>query len=173
MGHLGGNSFPVHNSSPCTTVHGQDHLGWQNGDRSGRIPGRLTATCWFGQAVAEGSKWVHAEAFALQKSLTPAFSSLQRESDPMTGIRYETDGAVAIITIDRPQARNSLDLAATAALGEAAECLGRDSSIRAAIITGAHGTFCAGADLNEMAGKGTVYEAWAGSHGPLANRPAK
>ena len=90
-----------------------------------------------------------------------------------TGIRYETDGPVAIITIDRPGARNALDHAAEAALAEAAERMARDDAIRIGVLTGANGTFCAGADLSEMAVKGSVYKAWAGADGPLSNRPAK
>jgi enoyl-CoA hydratase len=91
----------------------------------------------------------------------------------MSGIRLKRDGAIAIITIDRPDARNALDLAATAALGEAALEIERDPEILACVLTGANGTFCAGADLSEMADKGAVYRPWAGTDGPLANRPAK
>ena len=89
------------------------------------------------------------------------------------GIRYETDGPVAIITIDRPGARNALDHAAEAALAEAAERMARNDAIRIGVLTGANGTFCAGADLSEMAVKGSVYKAWGGADGPLSNRPAK
>lgn len=89
------------------------------------------------------------------------------------GIRYETDGPVAIITIDRPGARNALDHAAENELAEAARRMAADNAIRVGVLTGANGTFCAGADLSEMAVKGSVYKAWAGADGPLANRPAK
>lgn len=92
---------------------------------------------------------------------------------PPPGILYETDGPVAIITIDRPSARNALDHAAEAALAEAAERMAKDETILVGVLTGANGTFCAGADLSEMAVKGSVYKAWAGADGPLSNRPAK
>ena len=49
------------------------------------------------------------------------------------GILYETDGPVAIITIDRPGARNALDHAAEAELAEGAN--------RMAGGTGRHGDF--------------------------------
>ena len=89
------------------------------------------------------------------------------------GIRYETDGPIAIITIDRPQARNALDHAAEAELAEAAERMAKDQAVKIGVLTGANGTFCAGADLSEMAVKGGGYKPWAGADGPLANRPAK
>ena len=89
------------------------------------------------------------------------------------GIRYETDGPVAIITIDRPAARNALDHAAEAELAEAANRMAMDDAIKAGVLTGANGTFCAGADLSEMAVKGGGYKPWAGADGPLSNRPAK
>lgn len=89
------------------------------------------------------------------------------------GIRYETDGPVAIITIDRPAARNALDHATEAELAEAANRMAMDDAIKAGVLTGANGTFCAGADLGEMAVKGGGYKPWAGADGPLSNRPAK
>ena len=91
----------------------------------------------------------------------------------MTGIRYETDGPIAIITIDRPGARNALNHAAEAELAEAAQRMAGDNTVKAGVLTGANGTFCAGADLSEMAQKGSAYKAGAGADGPLSNRPAK
>ena len=90
-----------------------------------------------------------------------------------SGIHFERDGAIAIITIDRPTARNALDLAAAERLHEIAAELERDNTLKAAVLTGAGGTFCAGADLSEMATKGAVYRPWAGADGPLSNRPSK
>ena len=63
-------------------------------------------------------------------------------------IRFETDGPVAVLTIDRPEALNALDVATLRALrGRLAEVRDRDD-LRVAVLTGA-GTraFCAGADL--------------------------
>lgn len=61
------------------------------------------------------------------------------------------DGAVATITLNRPQARNALTsemkTALRAALGKAAS----DAAVRAVIITGAGDAFCAGQDLREHA----------------------
>lgn len=70
----------------------------------------------------------------------------------MTGtVRSELDGAVATITLNRPQARNALTIemkdALLTALGQAAA----DVSVRAVILTGAGDAFCAGQDLREHA----------------------
>lgn len=66
-------------------------------------------------------------------------------------IRYKTDGAVGIVTINRPEKRNAMTYAM---LGEFLECVahaGADDSTRALIITGAPGAFCAGTDLADLA----------------------
>jgi len=59
----------------------------------------------------------------------------------------ERDGAVAVLTMNRPRAKNALDNALLEALtreiGKAAE----DTSVRAVVLTGAGGAFCSGADL--------------------------
>jgi enoyl-CoA hydratase len=63
----------------------------------------------------------------------------------------ERDGKVMVITINRPQARNAVDAACALALAEAFESFERDDDLNAAVLTGAQGTFCAGADLREIA----------------------
>lgn len=66
----------------------------------------------------------------------------------MTGARLETDGPVAIVTIDRPGVRNAVDGPTAASLVEAFVRFDADESLSVAILTGAGGTFCAGADLS-------------------------
>lgn len=66
----------------------------------------------------------------------------------MGDIRYEKHGAVALITIDRPAKRNSLDFDANDELVRIWKEFDADDAMRAAVITGAGGeAFCAGADL--------------------------
>lgn len=60
-------------------------------------------------------------------------------------IHLEDRGAVALLTIDRPDRRNALD---HAALEELLDAHGRTAEARAVVLTGAHGHFCAGADLS-------------------------
>jgi enoyl-CoA hydratase len=76
-------------------------------------------------------------------------------------------GPVTTIVINRPQVRNALDNEAAHALAAALRVFEGDAEARVAVLTGAGGTFCAGADLKEL-GAGTDYFPWAGgADGPL------
>ena len=66
-------------------------------------------------------------------------------------IRYETDGAVGIVTINRPEKRNAMTYAMLGEFLERIAQAGADSATRAVIITGAPGAFCAGTDLADLA----------------------
>lgn len=65
-------------------------------------------------------------------------------------VLYEARGAVAVITLNRPQALNSFTLQMHDDLWAAFDRIGADTSIRAAVLTGAGRGFCAGADLAEF-----------------------
>ena len=86
----------------------------------------------------------------------------------MTNVLYETDGPVAIITINRPEARNAVDRPTAAELADAFRRFEADEAQSAAVLTGSHGTFCAGADLKSFtAGRGNrVTEEGDGPMGP-------
>ena len=62
-------------------------------------------------------------------------------------VRIEADGPVTIVTIDRPDRRNAVDGATARALADAFREFAADDSRSVAVLTGAGGTFCAGADL--------------------------
>jgi enoyl-CoA hydratase len=62
-------------------------------------------------------------------------------------IRLERDDAIATIVIDRPEARNAVDGPAARALAEAFREFEGDAALRVAVLWGAGGVFCAGADL--------------------------
>lgn len=82
-------------------------------------------------------------------------------------ILVERQGAVCVITINRPEVRNALDNEAALALGAALKAFDADEELRCAVLTGAGGAFCAGADLKALA-DGVDYFPWAGSEqGPL------
>jgi enoyl-CoA hydratase len=66
-------------------------------------------------------------------------------------IRYETDGAVGIVTINRPEKRNAMTYAMLGEFLESVARAGADPATRAVIITGAPGAFCAGTDLADLA----------------------
>ena len=65
----------------------------------------------------------------------------------MTHIRVERDGAVGILTIDRRERFNSLDVETAQDFRKAGLALARDAAVRAVILRGAGGVFCSGADL--------------------------
>lgn len=65
-------------------------------------------------------------------------------------IRYEVDGGIATITIDRPEKRNAMTYAVLAEFNEAVWRAHDDGDARVVIITGAGGAFCAGTDLSEL-----------------------
>ena len=71
----------------------------------------------------------------------------------MTGVvRAERDGAVAILTVDRPEKRNALNAAVRRELLEELDALRGDDGIRVVVITGAgEKAFVAGADIGEFA----------------------
>ncbi|HEY8059131.1 MAG TPA: crotonase/enoyl-CoA hydratase family protein [Acidimicrobiales bacterium] len=62
-------------------------------------------------------------------------------------IHFEADGAVAVVTIDRPDVRNAVDGPHAAELADAFRRFEEDEDLSVAVLTGADGTFCAGADL--------------------------
>ncbi|WP_409296628.1 enoyl-CoA hydratase-related protein [Peribacillus sp. SCS-26] len=68
----------------------------------------------------------------------------------MKNIEYTAQNHIAVITLNRPHALNSLDYEMLTELGQIVEKLHTDTSIRAVIFTGAGDrAFCAGADLKE------------------------
>jgi enoyl-CoA hydratase len=86
----------------------------------------------------------------------------------MDAVRFETDGPVAVITLDRPEVRNAIDLPTAEALADALRRFDADDALSVAVLTGANGTFCAGADLKAItAGRGNrVAEDGDGPVGP-------
>jgi len=65
-------------------------------------------------------------------------------------VLFEERSAVAIATLNRPQALNSFTRQMHRELGAAMECVEANPAIRALVITGAGRGFCAGADLSEF-----------------------
>jgi enoyl-CoA hydratase len=66
-------------------------------------------------------------------------------------VLVERDGAVCIVTINRPERRNAVDTETARALFDAFIGFDDDASAAVAILTGASGAFCAGADLKALA----------------------
>jgi len=72
----------------------------------------------------------------------------------MSVLQMERIGATAVLTMDRPQARNALDLELRAAFADAVAQVRDDEQVRAVVLAGAGGHFCAGGDVKAIAGGG-------------------
>jgi len=70
----------------------------------------------------------------------------------MTTVRIDRDRHVWTVTIDRPEVRNAVDGPTARALADAFRAFDADDEARVAVLTGADGQFCAGADLRTVAG---------------------
>lgn len=68
-------------------------------------------------------------------------------------LRRETEGAVALLILNRPASRNSLSEQLLAELTDALASLGRDTSVRAVIIAAEGPAFCSGHDLRELSAR--------------------
>jgi enoyl-CoA hydratase/carnithine racemase len=66
-------------------------------------------------------------------------------------IRYEVEGEIATVVIDRPEKRNALTYSLLGDFLAAVKRAGEDAAARVVIVTGAGGAFCAGTDLADLA----------------------
>jgi enoyl-CoA hydratase len=66
-------------------------------------------------------------------------------------LRYVTEGPIALLTIQRPERRNAVDAPTARALAEAFRRFDADPALSVAVLSGAGGHFCAGADLHAIA----------------------
>ena len=80
----------------------------------------------------------------------------------MTLRREESEGGVVVLTFDRPEARNALSPEIRTGLGERFEAMAGDEAVRAVVVTGAGGHFCAGGDVKTMGDPAEMEERVAG-----------
>lgn len=66
-------------------------------------------------------------------------------------LRVEREGEVTTVVLSRPETRNAVDRATAEALSEAFRAFEADDEAKVAVLFGEGGTFCAGADLKEVA----------------------
>lgn len=69
----------------------------------------------------------------------------------MAAIEIQRIGATAVLTMNRPDQRNALDYAMREAFAAAVAEVRDDAAVRAIVLTGAGGHFCAGGDVKAMA----------------------
>lgn len=70
--------------------------------------------------------------------------------------RVEADGRVAVLTLNRPDARNALSIELCDAISEAVDKIETRSDVRAIVFAGEGKVFCAGADFSAIAGAGAL-----------------
>ena len=71
-------------------------------------------------------------------------------------VRFERRGTTAIVTLDKASTRNALTADVKEGLSAALAQVRSDPQIRAVVLTGANGAFCAGGDLRRIAGAAQV-----------------
>lgn len=81
-------------------------------------------------------------------------------------VQIDRDGPVWTVIIQRPQARNAVDPATALALAEAFRELDADEEAKVAVLWGAGGTFCAGADLKSVS-RGELHQLEPTGDGPM------
>src|SRR5206468_2003403 len=69
-------------------------------------------------------------------------------------VEFTVENNVAIVTINRPEVRNAINLAVAERIEAALVRIEQDDEIRVGIITGAGGNFCTGMDLKAFLTKG-------------------
>jgi enoyl-CoA hydratase len=69
-------------------------------------------------------------------------------------VLVETSDSIAVVTLNRPEARNALDVDLLRALPAAMRDLDADDDVAVVILTGADPAFCAGLDLKELGSSG-------------------
>ena len=85
----------------------------------------------------------------------------------------QADNGVLLITLNRPKARNAVNLALAKALAAAVDELEANSELRVAILTGAGGTFCSGMDLKAFVSGETPHIPGRGFGGFTEHVPVK
>lgn len=84
----------------------------------------------------------------------------------MSTVNFEAEGPLAIVTLNRPDVRNAIDRPTAEALADAFHRFEREDGLAVAILTGAGGCFCAGADLKAVS-TGTGNRLTPDGDGPL------
>ena len=88
-------------------------------------------------------------------------------------VRVEPDGEVLLVTIDRPEARNAVNLAVAEGIAAALDRLDGEDGLRAGVLTGDGGTFCAGMDLKAFVAGERSYVEGRGFAGIVQGPPRK
>ncbi|MCK4679837.1 enoyl-CoA hydratase/isomerase family protein [bacterium] len=83
----------------------------------------------------------------------------------LKNLAVEKDGSVAVVTINRPDALNAINIETMTEIGQAMLELGGDADVRVIIVTGAGKAFAAGADISELQTRGGMEARDISQHG--------
>jgi enoyl-CoA hydratase/carnithine racemase len=90
-------------------------------------------------------------------------------------LRQDFDGALAVVTLDRPEKRNALSIELRLELADALDALAADDAAHCVLLTGAGSAFCAGMDVTQFGGdranKERLLESSARAFGAVARFP--
>ncbi len=79
-------------------------------------------------------------------------------TQPEPAALYEVAGHAAVVTLNRPEALNAVNVDVSVAAGAALERAVADPQVRVVVVTGAGRAFCAGADLKQIAAGNNIYD---------------
>jgi enoyl-CoA hydratase len=91
----------------------------------------------------------------------------------MSAVEVSADGDALVVTINRPEARNAVNLAVAEGIAAAMDRLDGDDALRVGVLTGAGGTFCAGMDLKAFVTGERPFVEGRGFAGIVRRPPAK
>jgi enoyl-CoA hydratase/carnithine racemase len=69
-----------------------------------------------------------------------------------TSLRFQIDGSVATLTLNRPERKNPITFDSYAEMAAIFQAAATDDTIKAFVVTGAGGNFCSGGDVHEIIG---------------------
>src|SRR5438105_2136049 len=79
-----------------------------------------------------------------------ALGTTTREAETAPVLLRRDEGGIAVLTLNRPHARNALSAALMARLQDSIDAIAGDATVRVVVIAGAGPAFCAGHDLREL-----------------------
>src|SRR5690606_12402087 len=104
---------------------------------------------------------------AMTVSLAAVGEDIMSDGQQQTSVRIEKQGAVTTVILNRPEARNAVDRPTADALRQAFKDFDADDAARVAVLWGAGGSFCAGADLKAVADGDRRNDATPEGEGPM------
>jgi enoyl-CoA hydratase len=110
--------------------------------------------------------WITSFALADQGRRAPR-GDRRVASGGMSAVLVSRNDDVTVVTINRPERRNAIDGPTAAQLAEAFEAFDADEGAHVAVLAGAEGTFCAGADLQALSAGDAAFRLEPEGRGPL------